>query len=183
MVSFGRSTWAIFEKPELGIIILIACRNQANCFNRRRVSFSSVANYACRMNFARSVNFFNSWELLRITVVGFAWPPKLAKIHVWGPCTSIIFVSANKCLARIRCQNTWLHFGSVVAICGLDIDVGSEFNKPERSSHRQGSDRICYGRQLVCTPMPKHALKHAVPDSMGNHSANINRLRHIPFSF
>ena len=57
MVISGRSTWDIFEKPEFGRIILIACRNQANCFNRRRVSFSSVANYACRMNFARSVFF------------------------------------------------------------------------------------------------------------------------------
>ena len=57
MVISGRSTWDIFEKPEFGRIILIACRNRANCFNRRRVSFSSVANYACRMNFARSVIF------------------------------------------------------------------------------------------------------------------------------
>ena len=142
MVSSGRSTWDIFEKPEFGRIILIACRNQANCFNRRRVSFSSVANYACRMNFARSVNLFNSWELLRIAVAGFAWPPKLAKIHVWGPCTSITFVSANKCLARIKCQNTWLHFGLVLAIWGCSLM--SETSSTNQNDQVIDSDRTEY---------------------------------------
>ena len=142
MLSSGRSTWNIFEKPEFGRIILIACRNQANWFDRRRVSFSSVANYACRMNCARSVHFFNSWELLRMTVAVFAWPPKLAKIHVWGACTSIIFVSANKCLARIKCRNTWLHFGLVLAIWGCSLM--SETSSTNQNDQVIDSDRTEY---------------------------------------
>ena len=79
MVISGRSTWDIFEKPEFVRIILIACRNQANCFNRRRVSFSSVANYACRMNFARSVIFLILGSCYELQLPGSRGHPSLLK--------------------------------------------------------------------------------------------------------
>ena len=79
MVSSGRSTWDIFENPEFGRIILIACRKQANCFNRRRVSFSSVANYACRMNFRQICNLSTLGSCYELQLPGSRGHPSLLK--------------------------------------------------------------------------------------------------------
>jgi hypothetical protein len=55
----------------------------------------------------------------QIAVGGFAWSPKLAKNHVWGPRTGIIHILPNTCSTQTKCQDTWLHFEFVLVVWGL----------------------------------------------------------------